>query len=115
LTHDVTYGSLLQDRRRTLHRQIVETIERLYPDRLAEHIERLAHHAFRGEAWEKAVTHLRSLSPRSPSPRLSSPLIEPDVTISVIRLSDGFHGRHSQARAAEVGQETERPAPRILP
>jgi predicted ATPase len=45
LTHDVTYGSLLQDRRRTLHRQIVEAIEHLYPDRLAEHSERLAHHA----------------------------------------------------------------------
>jgi tetratricopeptide (TPR) repeat protein len=59
LTHDVAYGSLLQDRRRTLHGQIVETIERLYPDRLAEHIERLAHHAVRGEAWEKAVTYLR--------------------------------------------------------
>jgi predicted ATPase/class 3 adenylate cyclase len=59
LTHEVTYGSLLQDRRRTLHRQIVETIERLYPDRLPEHIERLAHHAFRGEEWEKAVPCLR--------------------------------------------------------
>ena len=59
LTHDVTYGSLLQDRRRTLHRQIVETIERLYPDRLPEHVERLAHHAFRGEVWEKAVSYLR--------------------------------------------------------
>src|SRR2546426_6021997 len=51
--------SLLQDRRRTLHGRIVETIERLYPDRLAEHIERLAHHAFRAEAWAKAVTYLR--------------------------------------------------------
>ena len=59
LTHEVAYGSLLQDRRRALHRQIVEAIERLYPDRLAEHVERLAHHAFRGEAWEKAVTYLR--------------------------------------------------------
>ena len=59
LTHEVTYGSLLQERRRTLHGRIVETIERLYPDRLAEHVERLAHHAFRGEAWEKAVTYLR--------------------------------------------------------
>jgi tetratricopeptide (TPR) repeat protein len=55
----VTYGSLLQDRRRALHRQIVETTERLYPGRLAEHLERLAHHAVRGEAWEKAVTYLR--------------------------------------------------------
>ena len=32
-----------------------------------------------------------SLSPRSPSLRFSSPLIKPDVTISVIRLSDGIH------------------------
>jgi class 3 adenylate cyclase/tetratricopeptide (TPR) repeat protein len=59
LTHDVAYGSLLQDRRRALHARIVATIERLYPDRLAEHVERLAHHAFRGELWENAVTHLR--------------------------------------------------------
>jgi class 3 adenylate cyclase/tetratricopeptide (TPR) repeat protein len=59
LTHDVAYGSLLQDRRRALHGRIVATIERLYPDRLAEHVERLAHHAFRGELWEKAVTYLR--------------------------------------------------------
>jgi tetratricopeptide (TPR) repeat protein len=59
LTHEVTYGSLLQERRRTLHGQIVETIERLYPDRLAEHVERLAHHAFRAEAWGKAMTYLR--------------------------------------------------------
>jgi predicted ATPase/class 3 adenylate cyclase len=59
LTHEVTYGSLLQERRRALHGRIVETIERCYPDRLAEHIERLAHHAFRGEAWGQAVTYLR--------------------------------------------------------
>ena len=59
LTHDVTYGSLPQDRRRRFHGRIVEAVERLYPDRLAEHIERLAHHAFRAEAWEQAVTYLR--------------------------------------------------------
>jgi tetratricopeptide (TPR) repeat protein len=55
----VTFGSLLQDRRRTLDGRIVETLERLYPDRLAEHIEQLAHHAFRGEFWDRAVTYLR--------------------------------------------------------
>ncbi len=59
LTHDVTYGGLLHERRRALHRQIVETIERRYPDRLAEHVPPLAHHAFRGEVWEKAVPYLR--------------------------------------------------------
>ena len=57
LTQEVTYGSLLHDRRRTLHGQIMETIERLYPDRLAEHVERLAHHAVHGEAWDKAVAY----------------------------------------------------------
>jgi predicted ATPase len=44
LTHEVAYGSLLQDRRRALHARIVEALEQLYPDRLAEQIERLAHH-----------------------------------------------------------------------
>jgi tetratricopeptide (TPR) repeat protein len=37
----------------------VEAIEALYPDRPAEQVERLAHHAFRGEVWEKAVIYLR--------------------------------------------------------
>jgi tetratricopeptide (TPR) repeat protein len=58
LTHEVAYGSLLQERRRTLHARAVEAIEGLYPERLAEHVERLAHHALRGEAWEKAVDFL---------------------------------------------------------
>ena len=34
LTHEVAYGSLLQERRRALHARIVEAIERLHPDRL---------------------------------------------------------------------------------
>ncbi|MGA8050152.1 MAG: adenylate/guanylate cyclase domain-containing protein [Burkholderiales bacterium] len=59
LTHDVAYGSLLQDRRRELHAKVVETIEALYADRLTEQVERLAHHAFRGEEWGKAVRYLR--------------------------------------------------------
>jgi class 3 adenylate cyclase/tetratricopeptide (TPR) repeat protein len=65
LTHDVAYQSLLQERKRTLHRQIVDTIERLHPDRLVEHMERLAHHALRGEAWGKAVTYLRQAGSRA--------------------------------------------------
>ena len=54
LTHEVAYGSLLQERRRALHARIVDAIEVLYPDRLAEHVERLAHHALRAERWDKA-------------------------------------------------------------
>jgi class 3 adenylate cyclase/tetratricopeptide (TPR) repeat protein len=58
LTHEVTYGSLLHARRRALHARIVAAMEELYPERLAEHVERLAHHALRGQAWEKAVHFL---------------------------------------------------------
>jgi class 3 adenylate cyclase len=59
LTHDVSYQSLVHDRRCNLHRRIMEAIERLAADRLAEHVERLAYHAFHGEVWEKALTYLR--------------------------------------------------------
>jgi class 3 adenylate cyclase/tetratricopeptide (TPR) repeat protein len=59
LTHEVTYGGLLQDRRRELHARIVEAIETLHRDRLPEHFERLAHHALRGAVRDKAVGYLR--------------------------------------------------------
>jgi class 3 adenylate cyclase len=59
LTHEVAYNSLLQERRRTLHTRIVETIEGLSADRLTEQVERLAHHALRGEVWAKALTYCR--------------------------------------------------------
>jgi tetratricopeptide (TPR) repeat protein len=59
LTHDVAYGSLLGERRRALHAAVATGIERLHPDRIIEHIERLAHHARQGEVWDKAVRYLR--------------------------------------------------------
>jgi predicted ATPase len=59
LTHEVVYQSLLQDRRRALHSRIVEAIEQLYPDRLTDHVDRLAHHAFRGEVWDKTLPYSR--------------------------------------------------------
>src|SRR5712692_8193272 len=57
LTHEVAYGSLLLERRRVLHARIVEALEALAPERVAEQVERLAHHALRGEVWAKAVTY----------------------------------------------------------
>ena len=59
LTHEVAYGSVLQERRRALHASVAEAIERLYPDRLAEQVELLAHHAFHGGLWEKAGSYLQ--------------------------------------------------------
>jgi predicted ATPase/class 3 adenylate cyclase len=59
LTHEVAYSSLLQERRRLLHARIVEVLEQQHADRLAEQVDRLAHHAVRGEVWDKAVVYLR--------------------------------------------------------
>jgi class 3 adenylate cyclase/tetratricopeptide (TPR) repeat protein len=58
LTHEVVYGSLLRERRRVLHAQVLEILEASAADRLDEPIEILAHHAVRGEVWEKAFPYL---------------------------------------------------------
>ena len=55
LTHEVAYGSLPAEQRRLLHARIVGALETRHPDQL----ERLGHHALRGEIWDKAVTYLR--------------------------------------------------------
>ena len=65
LTHEVAYGGLLQERRRAVHARVVEGIERLYADRLGDHLELLAHHALRAELWDKAVMHLREAGRRA--------------------------------------------------
>ena len=57
LIQEVAYVSLLHERQRALHAQIMGAIEGLYSDRLTEHIEHLSHHALRGEVWDKAVAY----------------------------------------------------------
>jgi tetratricopeptide (TPR) repeat protein len=57
LTHEVAYGSLLLERRRILHARIVAALEALAGDRGTEQVERLAHHALRGEVWDKALAY----------------------------------------------------------
>jgi class 3 adenylate cyclase/tetratricopeptide (TPR) repeat protein len=58
LTHEVVYGSLLRERRRGLHAQVLEALEASAADRLDEPIALLAHHAVQGEVWEKAFLYL---------------------------------------------------------
>src|SRR5262245_5160433 len=58
LTHEVAYSGLLEERRLAVHARIVEAIEQVHGGRLSEHIERLAHHALKGEVWEPAVRYL---------------------------------------------------------
>ncbi len=73
LTHEVAYSSLLQERRRVLHARIVEALEALARERVAEvasgrspdQVERLAYHALRGEVWDKAVTYCQQAGARA--------------------------------------------------
>jgi class 3 adenylate cyclase/tetratricopeptide (TPR) repeat protein len=58
LTHEVAYRSLLQERRRALHARIVEALETLAGDRLADH-------AVRGEVWDKALVYCRQAGARA--------------------------------------------------
>jgi class 3 adenylate cyclase len=65
LTHDVAYAGLLVERRRTRHAAVVAAIERLFPDRLSEQVERLAQHALAAEQWEKTVRYSRQAGVKS--------------------------------------------------
>ena len=57
LTQQVAYETLLQEQRRALHARIVEALEALAGDLVTEQVERLAHHALRGDVWEKALAY----------------------------------------------------------
>jgi DNA-binding NtrC family response regulator/tetratricopeptide (TPR) repeat protein len=65
LTHEVTYRSVLEAGRRALHARVAGVIETLYPERVDEYLDRLAHHAVRGGVWEKAVPYLRRAGQRA--------------------------------------------------
>ncbi len=58
LTLEVAYESLLRESRRVLHERVLDALERLYADRVAEKVELLAHHAVRGQAWACASRYL---------------------------------------------------------
>jgi DNA-binding SARP family transcriptional activator/predicted ATPase len=62
-THDrireVAYAGLLRERRRGLHARVAASLAAIYADRLDEQVERLAHHATRGDLGDKAVAYLR--------------------------------------------------------
>jgi len=58
LTLEVAYQSLLRERRRRLHERVLDALERLHAERVAEKVELLAHHAVRGEVWDRAARYL---------------------------------------------------------
>jgi len=59
LTQEVAYDSLLLKRRQEIHERVGQAIEELYPERLEEFYEILAHHYSRSESSEKAYHYLK--------------------------------------------------------
>jgi class 3 adenylate cyclase/pimeloyl-ACP methyl ester carboxylesterase len=55
LTHQVTYGSLLQVQRRALHARVAAAMQSLYGDRLSGVAEVIGGHFEGGEVWEEAA------------------------------------------------------------
>jgi class 3 adenylate cyclase/tetratricopeptide (TPR) repeat protein len=67
IMREVAYGSLVQERRKALHAEILGAAEEFYGLRRFEHVEYLAHHAFLGEVWEKAVAYAHEAGLRAAS------------------------------------------------
>ncbi|MBI3799534.1 MAG: AAA family ATPase [Deltaproteobacteria bacterium] len=59
LTQEVTYNSVLQERRKALHEQTAHAMETLYSTNLEDHYNELAHHYSRSGNTEKAIEYLQ--------------------------------------------------------
>src|SRR5262249_43809965 len=59
LVQEAAYESVLRSMRRQTHQHIVEVLETQFPETLAATPALLAHHALRGEQWDKAVAYFR--------------------------------------------------------
>ena len=59
ITQEVTYKTILKQKRKELHTAVGEAIEALYTDRLEEFYEMLAYHYWRSEKWDKAYRYNR--------------------------------------------------------
>jgi len=57
ITCEAAYNGLLHERKVSLHARIVTAIEKSADGNTLEYIETLAHHAYYGEFWEKAVSY----------------------------------------------------------
>lgn len=65
LTQEVTYDSLLDHQRRSLHQVIGRVLERQHPNRMDEQAELLAYHFARAESWDPAVRYGRRAADRA--------------------------------------------------
>jgi class 3 adenylate cyclase/tetratricopeptide (TPR) repeat protein len=104
LTHEVAYGGLLRERQRLLHGRIVTAIEQRDADRFADQVERLAHHALRGEVWDKAVTYFRQAGDKAVARSAHREAVAcfEQALVAVEHLPEGRE-RHEQAIDVRFG------------
>ena len=98
LTHEVAYNSLLLERRRRLHARLVEVLEALAPERVAEQVAHLAQHALRGEVWDKALAYCRQAGDKALARSASreAVLCFEQALVAVAHLPES-RARHEQA------------------
>jgi class 3 adenylate cyclase/tetratricopeptide (TPR) repeat protein len=98
LTHEVAYGGLLRERQRLLHGRIVAAIEQHDANRLADQVERLAHHALRGEVWDRAVAYFRQAGDKALARSASREAVAcfEQALVALEHLPEGRE-RHEQA------------------
>src|SRR5262249_28319773 len=65
LTHEVAYQGLVRERRCALHGRVLQALEQHWAGREQEKIELLAHHAERGELWDRAARYLYQAGERA--------------------------------------------------
>lgn len=124
LGQEAIYASLSEKRRKAMHRQVGEAMERLYPERLGERVADLAYHFDRADADEKALGYLlqegeRSLAAylneeavasfrrallhlgRADTPAASAQVAEQQLALLVrMGKTQSILGSHSEANAA---------------
>jgi class 3 adenylate cyclase/tetratricopeptide (TPR) repeat protein len=59
LTTEIAYGALLHQRKTFLHSRIVKVLEEMTGPTSHDHLDKLSHHAFHGEIWDKAFSYSR--------------------------------------------------------
>ena len=65
LTQEVSYNSVLMERRRLLHERIGAALESLYTNSIDDHLDELAHHYGRSGNSAKALDYLESAGLRA--------------------------------------------------
>ena len=93
LVRDVVYGTMLQERKRGLHGQLVDVLERL-PNAVVEQGELLAHHAFQGRLWEKASRYLHRSGQRA--------IARSANRAAAIRLEEALQAVHAHPESPDM-------------